>query len=321
MSSKITPKYSFVMPAFKGAFLYEAIDSVLKQTYDDFELIVVNDCSPDDLSTIVNKFVDKRVRYYENTTNCGGNDLVAHWNNCVKLSYGTYVILATDDDVYSKDFLEEMDILVDRYPDCDLFRARVMKCSGSDIRGVDLLYNEYISQSEFAYWLYNGMQSGIPHYIFRKSRLCEIGGFVSLPLAWGSDEATALLMSKNGCVNSKNYLVTFRLSNVNISSLSSPQISFKKTLAKVRYVVIVSECLDAIIPDNKMSAYFLQSARSYLKNTRISRISELVANFKLLQLFKIVKLLRCYREMYSQLDIFFIYLIYCKRKVLKLLKR
>ena len=102
MSSKITPKYSFVMPAFKGAFLYEAIDSVLKQTYDDFELIVVNDCSPDDLSTIVNKFVDKRVRYYENTTNCGGNDLVAHWNNCVKLSYGTYVILATDDDVYSK---------------------------------------------------------------------------------------------------------------------------------------------------------------------------------------------------------------------------
>ena len=48
------PSFSFVMPAYKAKFLSKAINSILKQDYNDFELIIVNDASPENLKHIVN---------------------------------------------------------------------------------------------------------------------------------------------------------------------------------------------------------------------------------------------------------------------------
>ena len=52
------PKYSFVLPAYKARFFREALDSILAQTYKDFELIIVNDASPEDLDSIVKSYDD-----------------------------------------------------------------------------------------------------------------------------------------------------------------------------------------------------------------------------------------------------------------------
>ena len=57
-----TIKYSFVLPAYKAKYFREAIDSILNQTYADFELVIVNDASPEDLDSIVNSYDDKRIR-------------------------------------------------------------------------------------------------------------------------------------------------------------------------------------------------------------------------------------------------------------------
>ena len=62
-------KYSFVLPAYKATFLREAIDSILAQSYPDFELIIVNDKSPEDLTSIVNSYHDVRIQYYVNAQN------------------------------------------------------------------------------------------------------------------------------------------------------------------------------------------------------------------------------------------------------------
>ena len=106
-------KYSFVLPAYKILYFKEAIDSILAQTYTDFELIIVNDASPEDLEAIVKDYNDSRIRYYVNTQNLGGKDLVAQWNHCLEYAKSDYVILASDDDVYMPNYLEKMDILVD----------------------------------------------------------------------------------------------------------------------------------------------------------------------------------------------------------------
>ena len=76
-------KYSFVLPAYKACFFREAIESILNQTYSEFELIIVNDASPEDLDSIVNSYSDERIRYYRNKENIGGRDLVAQWNECL----------------------------------------------------------------------------------------------------------------------------------------------------------------------------------------------------------------------------------------------
>ena len=70
-------KYSFVLPAYKARFFREAIESILNQTYSEFELIIVNDASPEDLDSIVNSYSDERIRYYRNKENIGGRDIDA----------------------------------------------------------------------------------------------------------------------------------------------------------------------------------------------------------------------------------------------------
>ena len=64
--------FSVVIPSYKGRYLGEAIDSVIAQTCGDWELIVVNDCSPEDLGGVVGpRLSDSRIRYFVNERNLG----------------------------------------------------------------------------------------------------------------------------------------------------------------------------------------------------------------------------------------------------------
>ena len=57
------------MPAYKAAFIREAIESILGQTYTDFELIIVDDASPEGLEAIVSEYNDPRLTYHKNEQN------------------------------------------------------------------------------------------------------------------------------------------------------------------------------------------------------------------------------------------------------------
>lgn len=59
-------KFSIGIPAYKGVFFEECLNSLLQQNYSDFEIIIVDDASPDNLIQIVEKFQDKRIQYYRN---------------------------------------------------------------------------------------------------------------------------------------------------------------------------------------------------------------------------------------------------------------
>lgn len=60
-------KYTFLLPAYKKTFLEEAIRSILNQTYTDFKLIISDDCSPEDIYSVVKIFKeDKRLFYRRN---------------------------------------------------------------------------------------------------------------------------------------------------------------------------------------------------------------------------------------------------------------
>ena len=87
----VTPSFSIGVPAFKGAYLRECIDSILLQTVPDFELIVVNDASPDPVRDIVHSYADERIRYYENAENIGAENVVRNWNRCLDYARGRFV--------------------------------------------------------------------------------------------------------------------------------------------------------------------------------------------------------------------------------------
>ena len=187
-------KFSFILPAWKGRYLREAIRSILGQSYRDFELIVVDDCSPEPLKEIVGEFQDTRVEYYRNEHNIGGKDLVAQWNHCLQYAHGDYVILATDDDLYEPRFLEEMARLIDLYPEVDLLRSRIMQTDkthilheiGKDTFVVRFWGRDYRIYHSPSFRYYYGARNRI--YIARKWKK------YGLPLHWQIREITSLMI-------------------------------------------------------------------------------------------------------------------------------
>ena len=105
-------KYSIGIPAFKARFLKECIDSILSQTFNDFELIIINDCSPDEILKIVNEYNDSRIKYYENESNTGAENVIDNWNKCLGLAKGDFFILMGDDDKLEPNYLEEFNNLI-----------------------------------------------------------------------------------------------------------------------------------------------------------------------------------------------------------------
>lgn len=214
------PSFSFVMPAYKAKFLSKAINSILKQDYNDFELIIVNDASPENLKHIVNEFRDKRIRYNENKLNIGGNDLVKNWNSCVSLAENDFVVLATDDDIFDKDYLSNAAKLIEKYPDVDLIRSGVKKIDEYDnIIDFEFPTKEFMTAIEFMlYYAKGGTISCVSNYIIKKTSLDRLGGFISFPRAHYSDDATALALSKNGVACMPTNSFSFRVSNINLSN-------------------------------------------------------------------------------------------------------
>ena len=234
-----TIKYSFVLPAYKAKYLKEAIDSILNQTYTAFELIIVNDASPEDLDSIVEQYSDKRIQYYKNEHNLGGKNLVEQWNHSITYARGEYLILASDDDIYSPEYLERMDAMVDKYPEVNVFRPRVRRVdSNGKILHIEGFEGEHLSKVEYLYaWTNQWIGSGIPFYIFRREALMAIGGFVDYPLAWFSDDATILKLADAGIVIYNKTLFTFRYSTENISTAqnSKKSLSAKYKATKMFY--------------------------------------------------------------------------------------
>ena len=96
---------SVCIPTYKGeAFLAAAIDSVLAQTFDDFELIVIDDHSPDGTGELVTRYADSRIRYFRNEQNLGPQD---NWNRCLAQARGKYFKLLPQDDLLAPDCLAQ----------------------------------------------------------------------------------------------------------------------------------------------------------------------------------------------------------------------
>lgn len=206
------------MPAYKALYIKEAIDSVLNQTFTDFELVIVNDASPEDIEEVVKSYDDTRIRYYVNEKNIGGQDLVAQWNRCLSYARGEYVIVATDDDIYLPMFLQKMNDLVDRYPGVDAFRPRVEKLKGNEVIDSDGFLPEFLSQYRFLYFYFKRVVCpGIGFWVFRKSALKRIGGFPFTPAAWFADDVLIMRLSDNGVGFCNELLYRFRAHDSSIT--------------------------------------------------------------------------------------------------------
>ena len=100
-----SPLVSVCVPSWNSEpFIQACIESVLQQSFEDFELIIVDDHSTDGTFEILRGFQDSRIRLFRNKCNIG---LVKNWNLSVSLASGTYVKILPGDDYLYRDCLAE----------------------------------------------------------------------------------------------------------------------------------------------------------------------------------------------------------------------
>lgn len=104
MTDEKTPAITVLMPVYNAApFLHEAIESILNQTFKDFEFLIINDGSTDDSEKIILSYHDSRIRYEKNETNIR---LIATLNKGIGMSKGKYLARTDADDISLSDRLE-----------------------------------------------------------------------------------------------------------------------------------------------------------------------------------------------------------------------
>ncbi|MCE2469886.1 MAG: glycosyltransferase family 2 protein [Dehalococcoidia bacterium] len=108
------PRVSVIIPTHnRAALLPRAVDSVLAQTYDDFELLIVDDCSTDDTPAVVAAFADPRVRALRHDANRGQSAAV---NTGLAEARGEYAAFLDDDDEFTLDNLAARVAALDAAP-------------------------------------------------------------------------------------------------------------------------------------------------------------------------------------------------------------
>jgi len=124
------PLISVVLPTFNGErYLGRAVESCLSQSFTDFELIIVNDCSTDGTRSVAEGFaaMDKRVRIINNEVN---KKLPASLNTGFRSANGSYYTWTSDDNYYAKDAF------------------RIMERRLKDNKLVDIVYSNYFLVDE-----------------------------------------------------------------------------------------------------------------------------------------------------------------------------
>lgn len=222
-------KFSILIPAYKAKYLKECIGSILKQTYTDFEVIVVNDASPENLESIVYSFNDKRIQYFINQKNCGAVNVVDNWNICLNHAQGEYVICMGDDDCLLPTCLEEYVKLIERYPNLGIYHAwtEIIDENSNVTRMQEPRpEREGVYSMMWGRWL-NRIQY-IGDFLFERKLLIENGGFYKLPLAWASDDiSTYIAAKKNGIANMQVPGFQYRVNSQSISKIGNVEIKLE----------------------------------------------------------------------------------------------
>ncbi len=177
------------MPLYnKAAYVTKAIESVLTQTYDDYELIVVNDGSTDDSLQVVERMSQENNGLQRlNSTgrftllNQQNTGVSTARNNAVAQSKGEYVCFLDADDWWDADFLKEMDALIRNYPEADMYGCNYWYVKNTRqrvcVKQTDTGYIDYIQTYLTQLEVGGGMPLWTGAVAVRRIVYDEMGGF------------------------------------------------------------------------------------------------------------------------------------------------
>lgn len=166
-------RVSVLMPVYNAEkYLKEAIDSILNQTFEDFEFLIIDDGSTDESAAIVESYKDPRIRFFRNKENLGISPTL---NKGIKLASTNFIARMDADDVSYQDRLRKQFLYLEEHPECAMVatRARVVSEAGKFIRLDNLKPEHYYYNLNFICWIYHST------VMYRKTAVMDVNFYTA----------------------------------------------------------------------------------------------------------------------------------------------
>lgn len=225
---------AIVIPAYKSTFLPAALDSIAAQTCQDFTLYIGDDCSPNNLKEIVDRYKDRiRLVYKRFDTNLGGKDLVSQWERCIDMTQGEeWLWLFSDDDIMEPECVEAFYDTIKEKPKAGLIHFNIKRLDDSTGEITQLpIFPEFCSAKYYLDEKLRGnLLSFVVEFVIRRDVFINFGRFQNFDLAWGSDFISWVKFADaaGGIETCDNASVIWRKSNENISPNKSNPVLVRK---------------------------------------------------------------------------------------------
>lgn len=265
------PLVSVIMSEFNTdvELLKSSIESILKQDYENLELIVIDDCGKNNLNEFKELFNDNRLKIYRNTENLG---LVYSLNRAIKLSKGKYIArMDTDDYSYKNRIALQVEFL-ERNPQFSLVGSRVDKYDGEKIWGETSFWGE-VTRKE----LLNGSTLTHPSVMFKSELMKNTAGYLNYKRC--EDYATWINLFASG---HRMYIMREKLLRYHLSlddykkrtlkarkdffkMINKEYIKLNPTIFKI-VSVYIKNIVAGILPWRVMYYYHRKKSKVYEKN-------------------------------------------------------
>ena len=221
-------KISILLPVYNGEkYLKKTLDSILNQTFPDFELIIIDDKSLDNSLDVINNIKDPRIKLIKNIKNLGQSE---SQNIGLVAAKGLYIARIDQDDIMHKDRLKIQNEYLDNHKDVVLFGCQYQCIDEND---------EFIYELNWPVGFKNIIYSLITGYcvigdspMIRKKILNKIGGYKSSFIPSEDYELLLRLISKGYKINNcPEYLMKYRIHPNQISKINKMQQDQKHLIA------------------------------------------------------------------------------------------
>ena len=259
MKNSLAPKVSVCIPVYNGSnFIAESIESVLAQTFEDFQLLVVDNCSTDNTGEIVSNFSDSRLEYVRNKKNLG---IVGNHNHCMRLAKGEYICIWHHDDVMLPGNLKFKVQLLDEHPEVGFVHSNIILIDDRGEVVVPEIWfegsrHDYIEDGLTAFkkyisYLHNGASIFIGAVLARRSSYQKVGQFnAELPYCLDSEMwLRMMLFYKIGCIGTP--LVKYRVHQSTASSEMGDQATVPYVKEHYLTAKIIFNNYNNLIPESQ----------------------------------------------------------------------
>lgn len=174
------PKISVIVPNYNHAsYLRQRLDSILTQTYNDLELLIIDDASTDDSWRILTRYHSKPgVQIVVNTSNSG--TAFHQWNRGLAMARGEYVWIAESDDAADPHFLETVVPMLDENPSLGLVycQSRLINKQGADV-GDSLNWTSDLDAARWSRDFAGNGRDEIRNYLIHKNTIPNASAVVT----------------------------------------------------------------------------------------------------------------------------------------------